>query len=182
MPTTNTITPADFHRLAQQGPPPTLLDVRTPPEFARVHAVGATSLPLDELTPATIAARLKDAPGPLYVICQSGTRSAAACQRLAAAGVGPAYSVEGGTAAWERQGLPVHRGDPSACRVPSLERQVRIAAGTLVLLGLALAWALHPAFLAIPTFVGAGLVFAGVTDRCGMAVLLAKLPWNRRRA
>lgn len=62
----------------------------------------------------------------------------------------------------------------------SLERQVRIAAGALVLIGLALAWAIHPYFLALAAFVGAGQVFAGLTDFCGMAILLSKMPWNRR--
>ena len=76
-------------------------------------------------------------------------------------------------------GLPVVRGES---RVISIERQVRIAAGSLVLLGVALAWAINWAFLAIPVFVGGGLVFAGVTDYCGMGRLLGKMPWNRRSA
>jgi hypothetical protein len=61
----------------------------------------------------------------------------------------------------------------------SLERQVRIAAGSLVLIGSALAWWVHPAFIGLAAFVGAGLVFAGATDTCGMGLLLARMPWNR---
>lgn len=68
----------------------------------------------------------------------------------------------------------------SAVKVMSLERQVRIAAGSLVFIGVALGWFVHRGFFAVPAFVGAGLVFAGLTDFCGMGLLLAKMPWNRR--
>ena len=136
-------------------------------------------MPLDELKPAVVAAKRANNGDPIYVICQSGARAAKACERLAAAGVDPVYSIEGGTAAWEQMGLPVERG---ASRVISLERQVRIAAGLLVLLGLALARLIHPIFLGLTAFVGVGLTFAGVTDYCGMAMLLGMMPWNRRGA
>ena len=86
--------------------------------------------------------------------------------------------VEGGTEAWIAAGLPVSRG---VAKVISLERQVRIVAGTLVLTGVLLAYFVHPAFVGISAFVGAGLIFAGVTDWCGMGLLLAKLPWNTRK-
>ena len=85
-------------------------------------------------------------------------------------------NVEGGTLAWEKAGLPVVPGKKAI----SLERQVRIAAGLLVLLGTAFGWFVHPAFLGLSAFVGAGLVFAGVTDTCGMGMLLARMPWNGR--
>jgi len=112
----------------------------------------------------------------VYVICYRGTRAAKACEHLQNAGLQNVYSIEGGTAAWEAHGLPVERGTSG---IISLERQVRIAAGSLVLAGTLLAWLVHPAFLGIAAFVGAGLVFAGATDFCGMAMLLAKMPWNR---
>ena len=85
--------------------------------------------------------------------------------------------VDGGTEAWEQAGLPVVRGRG----VIALDRQVRIAAGLLVLLGVGLSLLVHPAFVAVSAFVGAGLVFAGITDTCGMAMLLAKMPWNQVR-
>jgi len=85
-------------------------------------------------------------------------------------------SIEGGTAAWIAAGLPVMR--PGG-RTISLERQVRIVAGSLVLIGSLLAWIVHPAFIGIPLFIGSGLVFAGVTDFCGMGILLSKMPWNQ---
>ena len=84
--------------------------------------------------------------------------------------------LEGGVTAWEQAGLPVKRGKT----VLSLERQVRVAAGLLVLTGVVLGFLVHPAFFGLAAFVGAGLTFAGLTDWCGMAMLLAKMPWNQR--
>jgi rhodanese-related sulfurtransferase len=173
----NTISLAEFrHLMGLGGRPLTILDVRTPAEFNQVHVKGAKLLPLDDLDPAAIAAGHRDAADPIYVICQSGGRAAKACERLKEAGVAQVFSIEGGTAAWEKMGLPVERGGK---KVISLERQVRIGAGSVVLLGLVLAWKVHPAFIALPAFVGAGLVFAGITDYCGMGMLLGRMPWNR---
>jgi hypothetical protein len=84
-------------------------------------------------------------------------------------------NVEGGTQAWDEAGLPVVRGQKAI----SLERQVRIAAGSLVLLGALLGYFAHPYWIALSAFVGAGLVFAGITDTCGMGMLLARMPWNQ---
>jgi rhodanese-related sulfurtransferase len=173
---TNAISPAELRRLIDGGRALNILDVRTPPEFSRLHAAGARLIPLDELDPAAIAAQQRDCNEAIYVICQSGGRSAKACERLQKAGVAQVYSVEGGTVAWEKMGLPVERG---RTKVISLERQVRIIAGSLVFLGTVLAWTIHPGFLAIPGLVGAGLLFAGITDFCGMGIVLSKMPWNR---
>jgi rhodanese-related sulfurtransferase len=175
----NFITTTECKRLMETGQPLHILDVRTPVEFARIHAVGARLMPLDELDPAAVSSERGDSQEPILVICQSGGRAAKACERLQLSGLNQVYCIEGGTAAWEKMGLPVERGDT---KVISLERQVRIGAGSLVLLGLALAWAIHPAFLAIPVIVGAGLVFAGITDYCGMAMVLGKMPRNKRAA
>ena len=113
--------------------------------------------------------------GPLYVICHSGGRGEKACERLAQAGYTNVINVEGGTLACEQAGLPLVRGKKAI----SLERQVRIAAGTLVVLGAVLGWLVHPAFIGLSAFVGAGLIFAGITDTCGMGMLLTKAPWNK---
>jgi rhodanese-related sulfurtransferase len=164
------------HERLAQGKSVCLIDVRTPAEYARLHATGARLVPLDQLDPNELARARNSGDEPIYVICQSGSRASRACEKLAAASVSGVYCVEGGTAAWEADGLPVERGRSAHI---SLERQVRIAAGLLVVLGIALAWAVHPAFLVLPLFVGSGLVFAGVTDFCGMALFLAKMPWNR---
>ena len=173
--TAPTITLSEMKNLLQSGRALHIVDVRTPAEFARIHAKGAQLVPLDSLD--SVAPALAATKEPLYVICHSGTRAAKACQRLAEAGIGQALCVEGGTAAWEKAGLPVERSPGGSI---SLERQVRIAAGSLVLTGLLLAL-IHPTFLGLSAFMGAGLVFAGITDYCGIALLLAKMPWNRHR-
>ncbi|HEY8749012.1 MAG TPA: rhodanese-like domain-containing protein [Tepidisphaeraceae bacterium] len=175
--TPTTLSLVECRRLIDSGQRLDILDVRTPAEFARVHAVGAWLMPLDQLDAAVVSARRTGRNDPVYVICQSGARAGKACQQLIKAGLSPVHSIEGGTAAWEQAGLPVERGQS---KVISLERQVRIAAGSLVLVGIILAWAVHPAFMLLSGFVGAGLVFSGITDFCGMAILLGKMPWNRR--
>ena len=171
-----TITPHELNELRQSGKLVDLIDVRTPVEYREVHAQGARLVPLDRLDPKEIlAARNGGNTGPLYVICRSGSRAKQACERFAAAGFGDAVSVEGGTLAWEQAGLPVVRGKKAI----SLERQVRIAAGSLVFVGAVLALAVDAWFALLPAFVGAGLVFAGITDTCGMGLLLARMPWNQ---
>ena len=112
---------------------------------------------------------------PLYLICRSGSRGQQACEKFVKAGYSNAVNIEGGTIACVEAGLPVIRGKKSM----SLERQVRIAAGSLVLLGAVLGWFVHPAFIGLSAFVGAGLVFSGITGTCGMAMILARMPWNR---
>ena len=89
-----------------------------------------------------------------------------------------AVVVEGGTTAWAAAGLPC---ESTGGRVISLERQVRIAAGALVLVGVLLGWFVHPYFVWLSAFVGGGLIFAGITDTCAMGMLLAKMPWNQAK-
>lgn len=171
-----TITPVELFEKHRRGEPVELIDVRTPAEFREVHATIAKLVPLDSLDPAQLrASRTLPADEPLYVICRSGNRAKMACDKLLAAGFTRIVNVEGGTLAWDKAGLPVERGKKAI----SLERQVRIAAGLLVLLGTLLGAFVSPYFLILSGFVGAGLVFAGVTDTCGMAMLLAKMPWNQ---
>ncbi len=153
-----------------------LIDVRTPVEYREVHAEYAKNLPLDSLDPRAIAAgRERNSDEPLYVICQSGNRSSKGVQKFLDAGIENVVNVDGGTSAWAAAGLPVVRGKKAI----SLERQVRIVAGSLVLLGAVLGYFVHPYFIALSAFVGAGLVFAGITDTCGMGMMLARMPWNR---
>jgi rhodanese-related sulfurtransferase len=170
---TATISARQLHDLVQQGQHVELIDVRTPVEFREVHVGFARNVPLDQLDAAGVSARRNGSP--LYVICRSGKRGAQACEQLAAAGYTNVVNVEGGTQAWDQAGLPVVRGQAAM----SLERQVRIAAGSLVVVGTALGYFVHPLGFALAAFVGAGLVFAGVTDTCGMGLLLARMPWNR---
>lgn len=153
-----------------------LLDVRTPVEFREVHVEFARNIPLDQLDPQTVMLdRNGSRDEPLYLVCRSGSRGEKACEKFRQAGYTNVVNVEGGTLACEQQGLPVIRGKKAI----SLERQVRIAAGSFVLLGVALGWFVHPAFFGLSAFVGAGLIFAGITDTCGMGMMLARMPWNR---
>lgn len=172
----NTISPRDIHALKSSGQPVDLIDVRTPMEFREVHAEYARNLPLDTLDPAKVMlTRNAEANRPLYVICRSGGRASQACEKFVTAGFPDVVSVEGGTLAWIDAGLPVVRGKKGV----SLERQVRIAAGLLAALGAALGWLVHPAWAALSAFVGVGLMYSGITDTCGMGLLLARMPWNR---
>jgi rhodanese-related sulfurtransferase len=133
---------------------------------------------LDRLQPEKfIAAGAVPGGRPAYLLCRTGVRAAKAAEKFAAAGQNRGVVVEGGTQAWIEAGLPVHRG---TAKVISLERQVRIAAGALVLLGVLLGWLVNPVFFGLSGFVGAGLIFAGITDFCGMGLLLARMPWNNR--
>jgi rhodanese-related sulfurtransferase len=170
------ISPLQLGELCKDGTKVDLIDVRTPVEYRGLHAEHARNVPLDRLDPvALMQARNGSKDEPLYLICQSGSRGRQACEKFLAAGFTNVVNVEGGTLAWTECGLPVVRGKKTI----SLERQVRIAAGLLVLVGALLGWLVHPAFIALSAFVGAGLVFAGITDTCGMALLLAQMPWNQ---
>lgn len=153
-----------------------LIDVRTPAEFREVHAQGARNIPLDSLDPDSVMESRQDRRDqPLYVMCKTGGRASKACKMFQDAGYGQVINVEGGVQAWEAAQLPVARGKQTM----SLERQVRIAAGLLVLIGVALAYLVHPYLIGVSAFVGAGLMFAGITDSCAMGMLLAKMPWNQ---
>ena len=171
-----TITPVELEELRHRGHAVELIDVRTPVEYREIHAEPARLVPPDSLDPdAIMRARSGSEGDPLYTICRTGGRGRQAAERFRAAGYTNVVNVEGGTLAWERAGLPVVRGQKTV----SLERQVRIAAGSLVLLGTGLGTFVHPAFLGLAAFVGAGLIFAGITDTCAMGMLLARMPWNR---
>lgn len=172
-----TIKPEELDRIRGAQPGVPMIDVRTPVEHAGLHVPGVHLVPLERLS----AAAVESLPGvsksePVYLLCQSGGRARQAAAKLEAAGFTACQVVEGGTAAWASAGLPVNRG---ASQVMSLERQVRIAAGFLVLSGVLLSVWVNPAFVWLSGFVGAGLIFAGATDWCGMGLLIARMPWNQ---
>lgn len=170
------ISAADLAQKHREGRKIELVDVRTPAEYREVHVQFARNVPLDELDPQSVMQSRGDAAAePIYVVCHSGGRSKKACEKFHAAGFENVVNVEGGTQACVQTGLPLTRGKKAI----SLERQVRIVAGSLVLTGVALGWFVHPGFFGLSAFVGGGLVFAGITDFCGMGLLLAKMPWNR---
>ncbi|HRI87789.1 MAG TPA: rhodanese-like domain-containing protein [Candidatus Hydrogenedentes bacterium] len=168
-----TITPAALHSIVESGEKVRLVDVRTPVEFRDAHVPFAENIPLEAIAKSPIQTSENGAP--LYVICHSGQRAQKACEQLQRAGVLNAVVVEGGTKGWIDAGFDVVRGKKAV----SLERQVRIVAGGLAFTGGILALLVHPYWAGLSAFVGAGLVFAGVTDTCGMAMVLARMPWNR---
>lgn len=178
IPTMKTITPRQLNERLQQDEKLHLLDVRTPAEHAEIHVPGVKLIPLDRLDAGQLAGLngfAKDQP--VFLLCRSGSRAKQAAQQLENGGFSQCQVVEGGTLAWAEAGLPVNRGTGS---VMSLERQVRIAAGAIVLTGALLVQFVDPAFIWLSGFVGAGLMFAGITDTCAMGMLIAKLPWNQR--
>lgn len=153
-----------------------LVDIRERDEFARVRIDGAINCPLSEWQRSP---RAFGSDREIVFACRSGARTRAACGRLAAELDGPARVLDGGIDGWRRAGLPV-ASDP---RAPlEIMRQVQIAAGSLVLLGLLLGWVASPLWFGLAAFVGAGLTFAGLSGFCGMARLLMLAPWNRRAA
>ena len=177
MPTTAAmpvLSPAALVRLRAERPETRLIDVRTPGEFEAEHIAGAYNVPLDTLGEHGPEIRAGVAE-PVVLVCRSGQRARKAEEALKAAGMTNLHVLDGGMSAWTAAGQPVRRGAPRM----SLERQVRIAAGTLAAAGGVLALFVNPLFAALPAFVGSGLVFAGVTDTCAMGMLLAKLPYNR---
>ncbi|MCU0962685.1 MAG: rhodanese-like domain-containing protein [Pirellulaceae bacterium] len=170
-----TISPQQLQSVIQSGQAVDLLDVRTPLEFREVHVTGARNVPLDQLDVARLIAERSDPAAPLYVICRSGARGSQACEKFLAAGHANVVNVEGGTMACDRAGLPVTRGKAAF----SLQRQVQITAGSVVLLGSLLAIFIHPYWAILAAAVGAGLIYTGVTDSCMLGMLLARMPWNQ---
>jgi rhodanese-related sulfurtransferase len=170
-----TVMPREVHSILRSTPGSIFVDVRSPGEFSALHASDARNVPLEQLANAPLLAEASR-DRKIVLICQSGSRSRKASELLESLGFTNVTEVSGGTTAWNDDGLPVVRGSG----VISLERQVRIGAGVLVLLGVLIGDFLHPVGYLLAAFVGVGLAFAGITDTCGMAILLAKMPWNTR--
>lgn len=171
----SSVGPQELQNIFRSGREVDLIDVRTPVEFREVHVSFARNVPLETLNPQAIRATRSRPNDPLYVICKSGSRSKQACEKLLASGIAQVINVDGGTMACEQAGLEGVRGKKAI----SLERQVRIAAGLLVLVGAVLSLMVDQRWIGLSAFVGAGLVFAGVTDTCGMGLILARMPWNQ---
>lgn len=168
MPTT--ISPAEAQRRIAAGA--VLIDIRDPDEYARAHIPCARNVPMSRLD------RIDGAPEVIFH-CRSGMRTGANAETLAGCTDAPVYLIEGGLDAWRAAGL-----ECSVDKKQPLEiiRQVQIGAGSLVLLGVLLGFLVHPVGFGLAAFVGTGLVMAGVTGWCGMAKVLAAMPWNRRPA
>lgn len=147
-----------------------LVDVREADEHRHERIAGAVLVPLSKFRPEAIA----HLPGQRIVIhCKSGRRGADACRMAADLG---ALNLAGGIEAWKRDGLPVVRGGGVGI---SVLRQVQMVVGVMVLASVALGYLVHPGFLGIAAFFGAGLTFAGATGFCGLAAVLSAMPWNK---
>lgn len=167
------ISVSELKQLLEADPSIQMVDVRGPDEYASGHIPRAINIPLEQLE-----GRLDDLGGRVVVLCRSGNRAGMACELLKAHH-NDLLLLEGGTQAWQGAGLPVTQSIRNTRW--SLERQVRLAAGLMVLIGTLLSLFLNPAWIYLAVFVGAGLTFAGATDLCLMATLLAKLPWNQAK-
>ena len=161
-------------KLAEQGA--VLLDVRSPAEFRQVHVAGAINLPLEKVSEVSVKKILQaKASSVVVLLCAAGTRARKAAEQLEASDL-KLVVITGGTNACLQLNIPVIRGETKTI---SIERQVRIAAGAIVLIGVVLGFTVHPYFFFVSGFIGAGLMFAGITDWCGMGMLIAKAPWNK---
>lgn len=168
-----TISPQRAAELVRSGA--VLVDIREADEHAREHIAGARHHALSRIDQTTPIRAGDDV---VIFHCRSGARTKGNAARLAAATPKcETYILEGGLDAWKKAGLPValDRSKPI-----DIMRQVQIGAGSLVLLGVVLGFLVNPAFYALSGFVGAGLLFAGVSGFCGMAHLLGAMPWNRQ--
>lgn len=178
--TPRTVSPLDVYQQLGRDAQSILIDVRTAAEYQAMHAHGARLVPLDEFDADRVMSSLEDSglgrDKPIYITCHSGRRAVQAAERLAERGYPNVAVVQGGIQAWASAGLPVVRGR----QMISLERQVQIALGVLVLMKVGLGFAIHDAFFLVLAALGLGLVVAGVTANCALARLIAKLPWNRR--
>ncbi len=162
--TVATINPPQLAALGKRGKIDPI-DARTPVEFRELHVKWPATSPW---TTSTLRRWCRP-------IWRSGSRGRQTCEKFLAAGFTNVVQIEGGTLACLEAGLPIVRGKKAI----SLERQVRIAAGSLVLLGVTLGWLVHPALYGLSAFIGAGLVFAGITDTSGMGMMLSRMPWNQ---
>ncbi|MFE6910067.1 rhodanese-like domain-containing protein [Streptomyces erythrochromogenes] len=167
------LTPAALQQLLANGDAPRLLDVRTPGEFRTSHIPGAHNVPLSTLR-EHVAELRTHLDGGVVLVCRSGTRAARAEEALAEAGLADLRVLDGGMLAWEAAAAPVERGEARW----DLERQVRLVAGSVVLVT-GVAGLFLPGVHLIGTAIGAGLTFAALSNTCAMGMLLSKLPYNR---
>ncbi len=172
-----TISPQEFKKKVDNPSPDVIcIDVRTPGEHTELRIPGVINIPLEELSEHIEDLRKHKE---VYVHCASGNRSAMACEILSEAGLRNVCNVEGGIAQWHAQGLPtVCKRDGKRAQMPVI-RQVMIAAGAMIILGMLASIVLHEAFVLLVWFVGLGLLYGGASGNCLMMKLLLKMPWNK---
>lgn len=169
-----TINVQDLQRIHESGEPIFIVDVRSSGEFQAGHIPGAVNIPMERCE-----SRLADIPvqQKVALVCQSGQRAGITCDLLQYHRTNLSV-LEGGTKAWQDAGLPIVTDQATRW---SLERQTRLGAGIMVLVGVFGSLAFPP-LIWLAAFAGAGLTFAGLTDVCGMGIILAKMPWNKPKA
>lgn len=176
----NPISAQEFSTLLQTTGTIAILDVRTKAEVNSQYLENCYHLPLAEVTALSAQTYLDqqayDSKQTIYLLCATGMRAGKAAEKLAASLKNPIRIIDGGIQALEQAGAPLKQGSST---VISLERQVRIGAGSLIMLGVALGWLIHPAAYSLAAAVGAGLFFAGVSNTCAMAMVLTHAPWNK---
>ena len=168
------VLPKDAQKLVSENQQVKLLDVRSALEYGDTHIKDSINIPIDMLK-----YKIEDLskPGQAYIVlCRTGNRSPMAADMLLQSGVHSVKVMEGGLMRWQKERLPIIKGQGGM----SLERQVRAIAGSLILLGIILAWLMHWVFIFISVWVACGLIFAGLTDNCLMGMLLMKLPYNKK--
>ena len=172
------ISASDFVVTLQANERPLIVDVRTAAEVNSLSLDGCVNIPLHELSSTSLQNSCSNnrEQDPVYLLCGTGQRAQRAAEHLVNDVANPLIVIEGGINAIKQTDIVLNEG---ASKMIPLERQVRIASGSLVLLGVVLGAVVSPLFYGLSAFVGAGLVFAGVTDSCAMGMLLAKMPWNR---
>lgn len=168
------INPEKLHELIHSESELIVIDVRTPVEFRSSHIALAKNLELSSID-HTSASNIINVQKNIYVVCQSGNRSTHACKKLTSLGYESVISLDGGMNRWINEGYHVIEGKKSI----SIERQVRIMTGSLVVLGIVLSQLVNISFISLSAFVGLGLMFSGITDSCAMGIILSKMPWNR---
>ncbi|MDD5505719.1 MAG: MBL fold metallo-hydrolase [Candidatus Omnitrophica bacterium] len=168
------IAPKEASILAGKDAQVRFLDVRSVFEFSQEHIKDSINVPIDML--AAKINELSQAKQAYIVFCRTGNRSPMAADMLIQSGIQGVKVMDGGLSRWQKEKLPVVKGEGGI----SLERQVRIIAGSIVLCGIFLSWFIHPGFIGIPIFICCGLIYAGVTDNCMMGMLLMKLPYNKK--
>jgi rhodanese-related sulfurtransferase len=173
------VTPERLASLRKGGQHLSMVDVGTPAEYHAGHLEGAALVPLAEIDPHALRARI-GRPGAgryetLYLTCHDGARALRAADCLLQAGYYNLAVLDGGNRAWQEAGLPMVRTAP----IPSLDRQVQIAAGTLLLIPVVLGFVIHELFFVPVPLIAAGLILAGAIGWSGMERMLARMPWNR---
>jgi glyoxylase-like metal-dependent hydrolase (beta-lactamase superfamily II)/rhodanese-related sulfurtransferase len=168
------ILPREAKELAEKDSQTKLLDVRSALEFSQVHIKDSINVPIDMLS--FKMSGLSQSGQRYIVLCRTGNRSPMAADMLMQSGIHGVAVMQGGITHWQKEGLPVIKGEGGI----SLERQVRLIAGSVVLLGIFLSWSVHWAFIFISVFICSGLIYSGMSDNCLMAMLLMKLPYNKK--